>query len=312
MKILIVGLGSIGRRHAKFLLSNSNVKCAALRTNKGSLNQFSDQIIEFHSVQDALNFNPDGVIICNPTALHVQSALPFLKAGIKVLIEKPISYSSSELESLKPFNHLIRVAYCLRFLALYKQLENIFQSEHPFKIGFKRSFYLPKWHPYADYRDEYVARKDLGGGVIRTLSHEIDLAVKWFGKPNENSVVGVTDKVSFLEMDTDDYALFSMKSSSGCRVGFELDLFSPTNIFQGEAYTSRGKYSWDIKSLQFQEYSVNEPISLYQITNSDIEEMYAHQLNDFENFIAHGKSENTTLDESIITLKIIEKIEYGS
>jgi predicted dehydrogenase len=308
MKILIIGLGSIGRRHALILHNNPNIQCAALRTGKGSLKQEIEGIVEFYSINEALAFKPDGVIISTPTAYHVQSALPFLNAGIKVLIEKPISYASEEVKALEPFSHLIRIAYCLRFLPIYLNLEIALKNDPPFKLGFKRSFYLPKWHPYADYREEYVARKDLGGGVIRTLSHEIDLAVKWFGKPKPDTIIGVCDKVSFLEMNTDDYAFFSMKSLSGCRINFELDLFSPTNTFQGEAYTAKGKYYWDLNSLHFYGYSDESPKIIYNFKNSDSEEMYAAQLKDFELFISEGISNNSTLDESRSTLEIIEKL----
>ena len=114
MKILIVGLGSIGQRHFKILQSYSNIQLAALRTKKGELKN-EINIKEFFNLNDALSFKPDGVIISNPTTYHVESALPFLKKGCKVLIEKPISSSDKEAQKLEPYKDKIRVAYCLRF-----------------------------------------------------------------------------------------------------------------------------------------------------------------------------------------------------
>ena len=97
------------------------------------------------------------------------------------------------------------------FHPVYTKIKEILEQDNPFKVGFRRSFYLPKWHPYADYTQEYTARKKLGGGVIRTLSHEIDLALHWFGQ--YSNAVGYAEKISHLQLDTDDSAFFSFRTS---------------------------------------------------------------------------------------------------
>jgi len=224
MKILIVGLGSIGQRHAACLQKINGVEIAVLRTKKGTLKDASG-FTEFYSLDDALAYHPDGVIISNPTSLHVETALPFLQSGIKTLIEKPVADTAAEAEKLAAYSEHLRVAYCVRFLPLISTIKEIAEQEKIYKLSFKRSYYLPKWHPYADYRTEYTAKRSLGGGVIRTLSHEIDLMLYLFGEPVHT--VGVTDKISPLEIDTDDFAFVSCKTAAGARINFELDFFLP-------------------------------------------------------------------------------------
>lgn len=306
LKILIIGLGSIGRRHLKHLQTISGLQLAALRTSKGTLNE-NVGIIEFYTEQEALNYKPDGVLISNPTSLHVSSALPFLEMGCKVLIEKPIDDSIEEAIVLEKYAPNIRVAYCLRFLQLSIFLESIIQKEGVQKISFKRSFYLPKWHPYADYRKEYTARKDLGGGVIRTLSHEIDLMIKWLGSPI--NVTGITDKISLLDIDTDDFAFFTCKMTNGTRVNFELDFLSPVNINIGELYTPRGKYFWDMKKVEFIPFDSDKPVVVFESQQNDFDTMYQNQMNDFVQFIQDSKSKNATFEEAIEVLKTIERVE---
>lgn len=303
-KILIIGLGSIGKRHLEHLQNIENVDLSALRTTKGQMNS-NVNIKCFYNFQEALNYCPDGVLIANPTALHVISALPFLKNGIKVLIEKPIDSNIENALTLEPFKNLIRVAYCMRFNSVTEKLSEIFKKEKPFKVGFKRSFYLPKWHPYADYKKEYTALKSLGGGVIRTLSHEIDLMIHWFGKPI--SVTGVTDKVSHLEIDTDDYAFFTCKTQNNTRVNFELDFFSPTNINTCEAYTKRGVYRWGFDQIYYESYQGE--IETILDDKEVLYNMYQKQMNDFVNFIKNNLSDNSTFDEAIQVLKIIKSVE---
>jgi predicted dehydrogenase len=308
MKILLIGLGSIGRRHLDCLnAADQSLDLAALRTKKGTLTEQST-IKEFYDRQAALNFAPDGVIIANPTALHVAAALPFLKSGSSVLIEKPVTVDSNGAIELAAYQERIRVAYCMRFHPLSHFLAGLFRREEPYKISFKRSYYLPKWHPYADYRSEYTARKELGGGVIRTLSHEIDLAVHWLGTPV--SVVGICDKISPLEIDTDDFAFFSLKMKNGCRVNFELDFLSPTNINIGEAYTARGKYTWDTSEVNFIPYEGNAQTQVvYSSEGERFSQMYAEQIEDFIRFVKTGNSSASTLSESFEVLKIIEAID---
>jgi predicted dehydrogenase len=305
LKILVVGLGSIGSRHLNCLSNVDGIEVAALRTSNGTLKK-SDECAEFFSVQDALSFKPSGVIISNPTSLHVETALPFLRSGIPVLIEKPIAATSEEVKPLIPFADLVRVAYCMRFHPLYVTLKKVIKSERVFKVGFRRSFYLPKWHPYADYRLEYTARRDLGGGVVRTLSHEIDLMVHWFGIPT--AVKGVTDKVSDLEIDTDDYAFFTCSFKEGFRVNFELDLLSPANVNSGEAFTEYGKHQWDLTGLSFTPYANSEPESRTEFTTEMIDVMYLDQIKDFLQFVCTGSSRNATLSDSAEVLKIIESL----
>lgn len=308
MKILIVGLGSIGRRHRNCLLNIGGVEVAALRTTKGSIPSESGTL-EFYTMDEAMTFNPDGVIISNPTSLHVNSALPFLKKGKKVLIEKPIADSLAKCESLRPYKSNIAVAYCMRFLPLISFIKQLVSKERVFKVSFKRSYYLPKWHPNANYRTEYAARKELGGGVIRTLSHEIDLMLYWFGTPK--SVSGVTDKISDLEIDTDDFAYFTCKMENGTRVNFELDFFSPANINIGELFSTNGKYHWDMDNVFFTPYDQNSAVNIFS-SGTPIETMYHDQMKDFIEFIRTSNSLNANFENALQVLSIVEAVDTYS
>jgi len=306
MKILIIGLGSIGRRHLSCLQRIGGLDLAAFRTAKGTLFEQSD-IKEFFSRSEALQFKPEGVIVANPTALHVDESLPFLENGIPVLIEKPLAASLVNANQLRPYQHLIRVAYVFRFSTVSRFLKTQFETDRPFKVSYKRSFYLPKWHSYADYTKEYTARKDLGGGVLRTLSHEIDLALDMFGYPIE--VLGLTDRLSTLKIDVDDFALLSMKMRQGVRVNLELDYFSPQNINFGEAITETGKYEWNIDEVFFQDFRDSEKCTLLAKENESFDENYFRQINDFLQFVETGVSLNASYADGVETLRIIETVD---
>lgn len=309
-RILIIGLGSIGSRHLSLLLKRHDIELAALRTSKGVLKE-KFRVKEFYNVQEALNFNPQGVIVANPTALHVNSAKPFLERGAKVLIEKPLASSVVQGIELKDFSDQIRVAYCLRFHPFYSTLKNALRDNmgRVFKVTFNRSFYLPFWHPYADYRIEYTAQKRLGGGVVRTLSHEIDMMLYLFGEIN--SVAGYTDKISELELDeVDDDALIICKMKSGCRVNLSMDFLSPENENYLKLNTENGRYCADLSKgiSSFTDYHGNMS-NWIEIPENAVEVMYQKQMEDFLAFIDFNKSFNADFNSALNVLQIIEQVD---
>ena len=305
MNILIVGIGSIGRRHLKLLQSIGDISLGVLRSGKGSFRLDSNGLLEFHSLADALSFKPDGVIICSPTELHIEHALPFLEKGCRVLIEKPLAGTSKGIEILSEYSDQFRVAYCQRFSPLHEYLRTLFSSECPFKIGFKRSYYLPNWHPAADYRTEYTAQKKLGGGVTRTLSHEIDLSLHWFGSPQK--IKGYVSRVSPLEIDVDDNAHIAWKSPKGAFVSIDVDFLSPTNVNTGEAFTKEGHYRWNNSVIEFCSYTNTEYEINAQFRSDDT--MYHLQIDDFISFIKTGVSLNACYEDACDVLRLIETVD---
>jgi predicted dehydrogenase len=90
LKFQIAGLGSNGRRHLRNLIELGEEDVVLYRTGKSTI---SDEELERfpteYSLEDALAHNPDAVIVSNPTALHLDVAIPAARAGSHLLIEKP-------------------------------------------------------------------------------------------------------------------------------------------------------------------------------------------------------------------------------
>jgi len=312
MKLGIIGLGSIGRRHVRALSSCGIHDIVAYRTGKGTL---QDLDADLHFVKNVTNFEDfkkeklDGVLISNPTSEHITTLKKVIDLNVPIFIEKPLSHSLNEVSTINQSNNII-VGYCFRFSPtiafLKKELRPLIGPL--VKASFKRSFYLPKWHPYADYRKEYTALKSLGGGVLKTLSHEIDLMLFLF-EEKVIQVSGYAEKLSFLEIDTDDVAFFSCKLKSGARVNFELDFLSPSNINRAEFYGENGvlRYDFPSKNIDFEGY--DSTTQKWNIEEEDVDKMYVEQMQDFITFIKTGFSRNTSLLEAIESMRIINEIE---
>ncbi len=187
MRFVIAGFGSIGRRHFRNLLSLGERDIILYRTGHSTLPD--DELAGFivkNDLDAALAHGPDAVIVANPTALHLDVAIPAAQAGCHLFLEKPISHSlerSDELSGIVESQGLqVLVGFQLRF---HPGLQKIAALLSAGAIGQLLSFrahwgeYLPNWHPWEDYRQGYAARNDLGGGVVLTLCHPLDY-LRWF------------------------------------------------------------------------------------------------------------------------------------
>ena len=102
MKFLIAGFGSIGRRHFRNLKALGQEDIVLLRSNRSTLetDEIEGVLVET-TIEDALKHKPDGVIIANPTALHLDVAIPAAKAEAHILMEKPVSDSAARIPALQ-------------------------------------------------------------------------------------------------------------------------------------------------------------------------------------------------------------------
>ena len=188
-KILIVGFGSIGRRHYNNLLKLGYHNIYFLRTNKSSL-ETSDLNKNniFYDVEEAFYNNPDIVFITNPTAFHIDIALRAAKNNCHFFIEKPLSNSLDKcadlLKIVNEKNLITMVGFQFRYHPLLLVLKRMINEGELGDIFYINSFYgeyLPDWHPWEDYKLSYSAKDNLGGGVILTLCHPVDYLMWLFG-----------------------------------------------------------------------------------------------------------------------------------
>jgi predicted dehydrogenase len=137
-----------------------------------------EEIRYFYDDDEAFAWNPDFMVVSNPTKLHLEYLLKSIDHNIDALIEKPVAHDYNGLEvvedKIRKRKNKIYVGFNLRFHPIVKKVKEIIDTREygkVFKANLYVGEYLPFWHPYEDYRKSYAARNELGGGSLRTFSH---------------------------------------------------------------------------------------------------------------------------------------------
>ena len=252
MKILIAGLGSIGRRHFRNLVVLGQTDLVLLRTHKATLpdDELAGYPVETDIHAALQKHKPDAVIVASPTALHLDVAIPTAEAGCHILIEKPVSHSLDDLDILQKMaeqsGSRILVGFQFRYHPTLNKARELIQNGAlggVLTVHAHWGEYLPNWHPWEDYRQSYAARADLGGGVIGTLTHPLDYLRYLIGEID--SLWSFNGHISPLELDVEDAAEIGLKFADGAIGGVHVNYVQRPPVHRLEIVGANGSLRWD-------------------------------------------------------------------
>lgn len=219
MKTLIVGQGSIGKRHARVLAPM--VPALAVVTT-----QEIDDVPVFRDLPSALaEFAPEYIVLCSITAQHGAQLEWLAQYGFTgtVLVEKPLAMQRRELSETYPFT--LHVGYNLRFHAAVMALRETLKDQRVLAAHGYVGQHLAQWRPGRVIHDTYSAHKAMGGGVVRDLSHELDLVQHWFGPIALRGAV--VERVGAVTVDSEDVAGFLLSTPHCPLVTLHMNYLDP-------------------------------------------------------------------------------------
>ena len=316
MNILVVGAGSIGKRHLRNLLQIgiANTSLFVIETRDDRQSEVKELGINniYKSIDEATQKNKiDAAIICSPTALHIKHGIQLAEKNINLMIEKPLSRDLTDIDILKEVvtkNKLIVVmAYIFRFSPITKKVKDLIENKAIGDILYVRgefSEYLPDWHPWEDYRSFYMAKKFAGGGSILDQSHIMDLIHFLFG--GFKTVSALNSKISSLEIEADDFAEMIVELKSGIVASIHTDIFGRDHKKTLEIKGEEGNIIWDFYDNSVSVYDANKKeTTVFNDFSEDFNNVYIEEIN---HFIACCKSEQVpiaTLQDGIETMELI-------
>jgi predicted dehydrogenase len=313
LKVLIIGCGSIGRRHIRNLFSIGISDIVACDSNPVRLHKVKEDhgIVGYLSISEALSCKPDAAIICTPTSLHVPHAIEAAKAGCHLFIEKPLSHSMEGVDELISIvNNKGMVTFVgsnFKFHPSFVKMKEIIDKGILGNVLSARcqfGQYLPDWHPWEDYRYTYSARSELGGGILLD-AHEFDY-MRWFlGEVEE--VFCMAGKLSRLDIDTEDTVEAILRFSNGAIGEIHVDYTQRAYQRNYEFFCENGTLKWDFLEKEVKMYRAVE--SSWEVFKEplhyDINDMYIEEMKHFLRCINDGERSITDIYSGYRTLMVI-------
>jgi len=322
-RVLVVGCGSIGRRHARNLKSLGVRQFGLCDTRPEALKQCREELDgevsgDYGDYGEALQrFKPDIVLICTPPVYHVGQALAALRAQAHVFIEKPLSHESSGTRALiaeaRRRDRNVQVGYNMRFHPGLRILEELIDSG---KIGrvlwinVEAGQYLPDWRPWRDYRESYSARRELGGGIILDGSHELDYVCWLLGRPTE--VTCRAEHLSSLDVDVEDSAWIYLSFSERRRADLHLDFVQRSYTRTCKVVGETGSAFWDFNVPEVRWFSAEQPgwKSIPYVFETN--DMYVAEMRHFLGSLGNGTGPMVDLEQSRDVIRVVEAAKKSS
>ena len=324
-RILFIGLGAIGQRHLRNVYDKFGADVSYIAYRARNLNQTitpdltidsNVNFIEKYSVKvysdlnDALSEEPEIAFICNPTSHHIASCLKVAKSGCDFFVEKPLSHSIEGIEELisicRSKDLINYVGYQYRFHPCYLLFRRLIEEEAVgdlLSVHAEVGEYLLNWHRYEDYREMYASKKELGGGVILTQSHEIDYLYDLFGKPNK--VVAFGGHLSNLEIDVEDVVKVLLQMNfRGKRlpVSLHMDYIqNPPSRFC-RAIGENGRITMDLRNSRV--IIENPEKEIHDFPDFERNELFVNEIDHFFQCVAKREQPLVSVEDGSISLKI--------
>jgi predicted dehydrogenase len=292
LKILIVGFGSIAKRHLTNLSAVApDAQLALLRLHNKSvdLGVHALEVQEtFFDLDDAIAWQPDMALLTNPAPFHVPAGLRLASTGCHLFIEKPIGTKEDEVKELigvcREFKVVLMVGYVLRFARWLRVIKETLVDGaigKPMMIRAEVGQYLPDWRTGVDYRQSVSARRYLGGGAIFELSHEIDYVCWLMGEVDR--VTAIAECSGELEVDVEDMAEIGLHFRSGCVGSIHLDMLQRTPVRGGKVVGSEGAIVWNgiTREVELFKPGVENRQLIYRESSADARDMYLDEMSHF-------------------------------
>jgi predicted dehydrogenase len=296
MRALIAGYGSIGRRHlANLRRLFPFARIALLRSGAGGQSASppagADEV--FYDLEQAAAYGPDVALVCNPSSHHLPVARRLLASGAHLFVEKPLADDLEGVEELlgqcAAAGRTLMVGYNLVFLPSLEFVKDFLSQGRVGRVLSVRAEvgqYLPDWRPGSDYRAGASARRELGGGALLELSHELHYLHWLFG--DVERVQAAVIRSGELEIDVEDLVEMLLHFQGGVLASVHLDFLQRTYARSCKIIGSTGTLVWEASEQRVRFHSPGDRQGqiLFEDREADRNDTYIRELEHFLDCVA--------------------------
>ncbi len=314
MKGLVVGSGSIGTRHLQNLKILGIGELGVVESDTSRRERAANElgIVSFAELLEGLRWSPDFAVIATPTHLHIEQAFEVAEQGCALFIEKPLSHTPagiSELSRAVQQRRLISMVGCnMRFHPGPRKVKELLDQGKVGKTLFARihgGYYLPVWRPGTDYRTNYAAREETGGGCILDCIHEIDLTRWYLGEVLD--VFCAAGHLSSLEIETEDVAVLISRHCSGALSEVHLDYVQRSYERGCQIAGEEGSLFWDFREKQVRWYdaAADKWTTFEQAAEWQLNQMYIEEMRHFLDCVRERKETMLPVAEAARVMDLV-------
>jgi predicted dehydrogenase len=260
----------------------------------------------------------NGVVVCSPPAYHVDQCIAALRARLPVLLEKPVSPDLASARRLadevSSTGVPLLLAYTYRW---WPPVRDLRARVHAGEIGSPRhvrctmSAHLADWHPWERYQDFFMASRELGGGALLDESHVIDLMLWIFGRPA--SVFARVEKLSDLEIDTDDNVDAWFAHDGGLRINVHLDLYGRPHERSIAVTGAAGTLRWSYEKNRVSVGATPGSQWQHREYQNERNDMFTAAAQEFVSILRHERDVPTcSIEDGVRVLEVIEAMRASS
>ena len=315
-KILIIGLGSIGKKYLKILIEKK-VKIGVYDQKKIILKNKNIKI--FSNLDEIHNWSPHGVIISTNTDSHLDILFKFKNFKTKFfLIEKPITIDSKKINVLKSFSKKYKKKiYVVSNLRYFYNLN--FIKKFLKKLGkpiSAKSYFGHNLLKQKSKNNYYYKNINKWGGIIFDCIHEIDLMLFLFGKIR--NIFCKNLKLSG-KINSFDYSEILFEHKNRVQSSINLDFLRNLKQKGFEIVCQNGTILWksyfkskNLNCLEIIKFTKNKPKKLSVFHNKVIDpnKQYEMMMDDYIKILKFYKPKNSllsTMQEGISAVDIVKK-----
>ncbi|PJI41893.1 Gfo/Idh/MocA family oxidoreductase [Ferrovibrio sp.] len=278
----IVGLGSIGIRHARnFLSAGAQVMGWDPRPeSRLALAALGGEVVDARSV---VFDRADAIVVASPSRFHHADLIEAIRRGLHVFVEKPLAHTETDLAAVftvaDQSGTIVFAALNMRYHPAVSAARALFDrlGEPLWARGICAS-YLPEWRPGSDYLSNYAADASTGG-VIFDLTHEFDLLNHLLG-PAE-VVAAAAQNSGLLGIESEDCADVILRHGRRIQSSLHLDYITRPRLRVTEVGFTEGLLRIDIRNRRLDAWAADGSVMAKQMFGGSVDDDYRGEAANF-------------------------------
>ncbi len=322
MKVMVVGYGSMGRRRIRlFRQIDPSARFVCVDSNPKRIEQIiADGHEAYSNLDGAINEMPDFAFVCTSPLSHSEIIPVLLKVKINTFTE--INLSSKNYEEMIRLARENDVKLFLSSTILYKKqiqkIKELVQKEQqPLTYIYHIGQYLPDWHPWENYKDFFIGKKE-SSGCREIYAIQLPWIIDTFGEVE--NMTKVSQRSTNLEIDYDDSYITTFEHKNGSKGVFVVDVVSRVATTYLEIISENLHITWDGSNDGLRIYNAAEKkvetFTAYEnLEHNDnyaaniVENSYLDEIKDFISYVQNDTEPKWSIQKDYYVLDLIDKIE---